>query len=56
MTYYKVSTWDPKDTDRLECGWRCRVVRCRKWTLRRIIRRLLSQGYDRDVSIYVEAI
>lgn len=51
MTYYRVSTWDADRDD----GWKCVVARCRKWGLRKVLRRLYSQGWD-TCSILVEAV
>lgn len=46
MQYYRVETLDPTDDGR-EFVWRCVVARCGKWSLRRVVRRLYGEGYDR---------
>lgn len=52
---YQVSVYDP-DTSPFRCdGWRVRYKSVTKWRLRKVLRRLASEGYDRGVSIMVES-
>lgn len=52
---YRVSTCDPVDDEtQFRCGWRVRSAGVSRWGLRHVIRDLLGQGYDVDVSILVE--
>ena len=51
---YKVSTYDPNKNSDDEFSWRCRASNCNRWTLRKVLRRLEGEGYDRACSILVE--
>lgn len=52
---YQVSVYDP-DSRPFRCdGWRVRYKRVSKWRLRKVLRKLDSEGYDRSVSILVES-
>ncbi len=53
--YYRVQTIDPVSDDSDDHGFYTRVARCKKWTLRTVLRRLYSMGYS-DVSVLVEKI
>lgn len=52
---YKVSVYDPPPRPFRSDGWCVRYKSVTKWGLRKALRRLASEGYDRSVSILVES-
>lgn len=48
MSYYRVSVLHPS-------GWHCRYPRVRKWTVKRCLKKLYAESWDRE-TIMVERI
>lgn len=56
---YRVSVYDPEIDDvpfrSFGDNWRVRFKRVSKWGLRKVLRKLYSEGYERDTSLMVES-
>jgi hypothetical protein len=54
---YKIFTWELNSRDPNKMGyWRKRGIRKTKRGAAKLLRKMYSLGYDRDVSIYIEKV
>ena len=54
--YYRITTYDVNSDPNKDGKWSVYAARVRKWTIRKILRKLYAGGYDRETSIRVERV